>query len=128
MAKKSISSAKAGGVSLRGAPPLVHKIQEALIDRKGERIELVDVRGKSTVTDYYLVVSGSTPPHLNALAVEVQRKLKEEGVHCYRRSGSPDDGWMVLDYVDVVIHIFLADLRDYYALEDLWSDTPPLEE
>lgn len=128
MAKKSNPAAKKSNALFRSAPPLVQKIHEALLDRKGEQVELVDVRGKSTVTDYYMVVSGSTTPHLKALASEVQRRLRDEGIHCYRRSGSPEDGWMVLDYVDVVIHIFLAELRGYYALEDLWEDAAPLAE
>lgn len=55
---------------------------------------------------------------------EVMFILKGEGVQCYRRSGDPDSGWMVLDYVDVIIHIFLAEKRGYYAIEDLWGKAP----
>lgn len=54
----------------------------------------------------------------------VQDDLKTRGVACYRKSGDPDAGWLVLDYVDFVIHIFLHETRDYYAIERLWEDAP----
>lgn len=101
---------------------LAAKARAALEGRKGEQVVVLDVRKFATVADYLVLVSGSSAPHLKALANEVIRALKEDGVHCYRKSGMPDDGWMVLDYVDVVIHIFQADLRSYYALEDLWTE------
>jgi ribosome-associated protein len=95
--------------------------------RKGENLIVLDVRAFSTLADYMVLVSGSSAPHLKALANEVIRALKDEGVYCYRKSGLPDDGWLVLDYVDVVIHIFRTDLRSYYALEELWADAVPME-
>lgn len=79
------------------------------------------MRKLSTVTDYYVVVSGMSPPHLKALYGDVQHQLKQVGIQCYRRSGVPDAGWMVLDYVDVIIHIFLPEAREFYAIESLWD-------
>jgi ribosome-associated protein len=73
------------------------------------------------VTDYYLVVSGSSAPHLRALADEVQYTLKKEGITAHRRQGNPESGWIVVDYFDVVIHIFAAQTRQYYAIEELWA-------
>ena len=58
---------------------------------------------------------------------EVQRVLKQDNVYCYRRSGETGCGWMVLDYIDVVIHIFSPENRDYYAIEDLWQEAPRLK-
>jgi ribosome-associated protein len=57
---------------------------------------------------------------------DLQHTLKQEGVFAFRKSGTPESGWMVLDYIDVVIHIFLSEIRDYYALEDLWPEAPRL--
>ncbi len=74
--------------------------------------------------DYMLVVTGGSPPHIKALYDEVQKSLKQKGVQAFRRSGTPDSGWMVIDYVDVVIHIFLPETRDYYAIETLWEGEP----
>lgn len=91
---------------------------------KAETITVVDVRGRSSVTDYYLLVNGSSTPHLKALFNDMQHLLKQEGVHCYRRTGTAEDGWMVLDYVDLIIHIMLPEKRAYYALEELWAEAP----
>ncbi len=87
-------------------------------------MRVYDVRGHSTITDFIVICSGSTAPHLKALQSELQRTLKPEGVVLYRCSGKPDSGWVVLDYVDVVIHIFERESRGYYAIESLWTDLP----
>jgi len=58
---------------------------------------------------------------------DVQRVLKQDRVYCYRRSGDAESGWMVLDYIDVVIHMFSVENRDYYAIEDLWREAPRLK-
>lgn len=92
-----------------------------LRDKKGEQILLLDVRGFSGVTDIYILVSGNSPPHMKAMFEEVQHRLKQDGVYCYRRMGNAESGWMVLDYVDVVMHIFSSGVRRRYALEELWS-------
>jgi ribosome-associated protein len=103
---------------------IVNRAREALLSKKGADILVVDVRGVSTVADYFMVVSGGTAPQLKALSNAVIKDLKQAGLACHRRSGVPDDGWVVLDYGDVVMHIFLRELRDYYAIEELWADAP----
>ena len=103
---------------------LAAKAREILLDKKGENIALLDVRGISGVTDYYLIVSGGSPPHLKAMFRQVLEDLKEAGVPCYRKAGTPEAGWMVIDYVDVIIHIFLPEARSYYAIESLWARAP----
>lgn len=89
--------------------------------KKASNVAVYDVSKISEITDYYLVGSGMSPPHLKALAGEVQHVLKEKGLFCYRRAGDTDSGWIVLDYVDVVVHIFMPEMRQYYALEELWG-------
>jgi ribosome-associated protein len=101
--------------------------REALDRKKGIDIRLLDLQKLSDVTDYTLVVSGSSPPHLKALMSEVQHTMKAAGLLSHRRAGSPESGWMVLDYVDVVIHIFLPPLRTYYAVEELWDRAPAID-
>ncbi len=98
------------------------KARAALLAKKGTDPVLLDVRGLSSITDYYLIVTGHNTPHLKALAEELDRELGQAGLRCARRSGQPESGWMVADYLDVVVHIFSAHHRDYYALEQLWSD------
>jgi ribosome-associated protein len=84
---------------------------------------VLDVRGISTITDYYVIASGTSSPHLKALVTEVQHRLKGLGVPA-RRSGLPESGWVVVDGLDAVIHIFAPEARAYYAIESLWKAAP----
>lgn len=95
-------------------------------DKKGQHPVVLDVRGLSGVTDFYVIVSGGSPPHLKALAAEIAHRMKAAGLAKYRASGSPESGWMVVDLLGVVVHLFTAEAREYYALEDLWRDAPRL--
>ena len=93
-------------------------------------ITALDLRGISTVTDYYLICSGTSEPHLKAIAGEIQDRLKEKfQTRPVAVDGFPVSQWVIIDYLSVLVHIFHADKRAYYALEDLWSDAPrlPLE-
>lgn len=84
------------------------------------------MRGQSSVTDFFLIVTGSSPPHLKALFNEVLQGLRALGVKCFRKAGVPECGWMVVDYVDLVIHILSPEAREYYDLESLWKKAPRL--
>jgi len=95
-------------------------IAKALEERKGVDVRIYDVRGKSGLTDFFVVVTGAAAPHLKALAGESQRAMKEAGVNSFRTSGDPESGWIVVDYIDVVLHVFSPEARAYYALEKLW--------
>ena len=88
---------------------------------------ILDVRGLSSVTDYYLIATANNTPHLKALATEIQESLEKEGVRSYRVAGSPGSEWVVVDYFDAVIHLFTPNTREYYALEQLWSDAKRVE-
>jgi ribosome-associated protein len=103
-----------------------HTAWTAIEDKKGLDPVVLDVRELSSVTDYFLMVTGSSAPHVKALAESVERALKETGVRCYRKSGTADSGWIVLDYVDTVVHIVNPETRAFYGLESLWSDAPRL--
>lgn len=81
----------------------------------------MDVRRRSSVTDYYVMATGSSAPHLKAMQAGVEAALKAKGEQCYRKAGIPEGGWMVLDYVDVIVHMFTKETREYYALESLWG-------
>ena len=105
---------------------LAKRARNILEEKKGEDIVVLDVRKLSGITDYYLMVSGTSSPHLRAMFDEVLHVLKGEGIACYRRSGELESGWLVLDYVDVIIHILTAEKRDYYAIEELWAKAPRL--
>lgn len=96
----------------------------ALDTKKGADIVIRDVRGVSELADYTVVATAGSSPHLKALLNEVQHVLKDQSVPTYRRAGNPESGWLVIDYLDVVIHIFLAEVRQYYAIEALWEKAP----
>ncbi|MBL7115371.1 MAG: ribosome silencing factor [Kiritimatiellae bacterium] len=100
---------------------------QVLGSKLGKDISIRDLREVSEVTDYSVVVSGTSPPHLKALFNEVQHVLKEAGEPCYRKAGDPDCGWLLVDYIEVVIHIFLEETRSYYSIEDLWAQAPQIE-
>jgi ribosome-associated protein len=101
--------------------------REALEAKKGSDIVLLDVRGISSITDFVLIASGNSGPQLKAMTTAVQQALKAKGSPPYRRSGSSDSGWMVLDYFDLVIHMFSPEAREYYAVEELWEPAPRLD-
>ena len=99
----------------------VNLIVQGLKDRKGTDIKVYDVRGKSQLADYFIVATGAAAPHLKALIAETQSVMKDAGVMSYRTSGDPESGWIVVDYIDAIVHVFSAEARAYYALEKLWE-------
>lgn len=101
---------------------------QAAADKKAERIKILDLRGISTFTDLFVVCSGTSDPQLKAISNGIQQTLREEaGVKPHAVDGFPSSHWIVLDYLDVVVHIFHESKRDFYGLEDLWSDAPEIE-
>ena len=84
---------------------------------------MLDLRDISTFTDFFVICSGTSEPHLKAIAGEIEQRLKQDhGVRAAAVDGFPASQWIVLDYLEVVIHIFHRDKRAFYSLEDLWGD------
>ncbi len=97
--------------------------REAALDKKADDVVLLDLRGISTVADYFLLCSGNSEPHLKAIADEITRRLRDDaGVRPNGRDGHPASRWVVMDYRDILIHIFHPEVRQRYALEQLWGD------
>jgi ribosome-associated protein len=94
-------------------------------NKKGENAVILDVRKLSSVTDYFVIVSGGSEPHLRAIAGEVAGQLRQEH-HLRPRTVDGDAAatWQVLDYFDVIVHIMRTDVRAKYDLESLWGDAP----
>jgi ribosome-associated protein len=87
----------------------------------------IDLRGISNFTDFFVICSGTSEPHLKAIAGEIEERLKADNhVKPVAVDGYPMSHWIVIDYSDVVVHIFHAQKRGFYALEDLWGDAPRL--
>ena len=85
---------------------------------------MLDVQRVSSVTDYFLICSGKSTTHLQTITDAIRVELKEEGVQLRHAEGVAESGWVLLDYGDVLMHVFLEDTRIYYALERLWGDAP----
>jgi ribosome-associated protein len=89
---------------------------------------ILDLRGISSFTDFFVICSGTSEPHLKAIAGEIEQRLKEDhGIPPAAVEGFPASQWMVLDYLQVIVHVFHSDKRAFYSLEDLWGDAPRLE-
>jgi ribosome-associated protein len=95
---------------------------DALEEKKGEDILLLDVRKVVSFTDYFVLCSSTSARMLNALADAVSDKVREQHKKKGRLEGRPEGGWLVLDYGDIVVHLFDHELRRYYKLEELWSE------
>ena len=96
-------------------------VVEALKEKKAVDVKTYDVRGVSGLCDAFVVATGTAAPHLKALVAGTQQAMRQAGVSSYRTSGDPESGWIVVDYVDVVVHVFSPEARAYYALERLWE-------
>ena len=89
---------------------------------------MLDLRGISTFTDFFVICSATSEPQLKAIANEIETRLKEENaIRPVAIDGFPASQWIVLDYLQVVVHIFHQDKRAFYSLEDLWGDAPRVE-
>ncbi|MBQ9726078.1 MAG: ribosome silencing factor [Kiritimatiellae bacterium] len=98
----------------------VETVRRALEEKKAEDVAVYDVRGRSSVTDATVAASATSAPHLRALAVAVERAMAAKGERA-RVSGDAESAWIVLDYADLMVHLFLPDARRYYDIESLWK-------
>lgn len=103
-------------------PPSLVLAVTTLQARLAEDLQILCVRDVSSVTDYFVLATGSSTPHLNALAEEVDIARKDARLKMRRKSGRTSSGWEVLDFGEVVVHVMSPELREFYALEQLWSD------
>ncbi|HEX2984752.1 MAG TPA: ribosome silencing factor [Ignavibacteriales bacterium] len=102
----------------------VNKITEAIFSKKGSDVKVLDLRKISTIADYFVICSADSDTQVKAIADEVDKVLSEEGIKSSRIEGYQALNWILMDYFDVVIHIFKNDTRTYYNLEKLWGDAP----
>ena len=96
-------------------------VVSALEDKKGEDILLLDIQGHSSFTDYFIVCSGTSDRMLQALADAAAETVRKRYKLPVRIEGEPRDGWILVDFGDVILHIFSPDRREYYRLEELWD-------
>lgn len=101
---------------------LVRLVCRALDDKKAENIQVLDVSAHSSITDYMVIATGTSAPHLRALRVELEKVLDAAKARIVGMDSEHGSGWLVVDAFDVMVHLFTAQLRAHYGLETLWKD------
>ncbi len=95
---------------------------KALDSKKGLDIKIIKIRDISSIADYFVIATGTSNTHVKALADEVEYQLDNNGISVSSVEGQRNDTWILLDYIDVIVHVFSEDAREYYNLERLWED------
>ena len=107
---------------------LALRCRELADNKKAEEIVILDVRELSSVTDYFVIASGTSEPHLRAIMDEITDQLREDhDVRPRAVDGTAQTSWVVLDFFDVIVHLMRQDVRERYDLETLWGDAPRLK-
>ncbi len=91
-------------------------------DKKASDVLLLDIRDVTTIADYFVICSGNNARQIQAIADTIDEELEKQGARLIHREGVADTGWVLLDFGDIIVHIFGAKEREYYRLERLWSD------
>ena len=102
--------------------PILNRIAQAIFDKKGMNILGLDVRGVSSMTDFVIIAEGNVDRHVVAIAQAVLDVLKQEGQQPIHVEGLQTGDWVVIDFLDIMVHLFMPGLREKYRLEDLWKD------
>ncbi len=102
-------------------------ITEHILAKKGKDIKILEIKKISSVSDYFIVCSADVDRQVKAIADEVDDQLSKEGIKCLHKEGYESLNWVILDYFDVMVHIFRNEARTYYGLEKLWGDAPVIE-
>ncbi len=101
---------------------ILNLIAQAIFDKKGMNILALDLRNVSTITDYMIIAEGAVDRHLVAIAHSIEKSLEEVGEKPVRIEGLAEGDWIVLDYLEVMVHLFAPGLRERYQLEQLWKE------
>lgn len=103
--------------SLEGA----RRVVDAAADKKASDIVLLDIHDLSIIADYFVICTGTNPPQIGAIASAVDEELGKAGANLLHREGNPESGWVLLDFGDIICHVFGPMEREYYQLERLWG-------
>ncbi len=110
------------GRRLNAPADLARRIVDLLADRQAENVVLLDIRQVASFADYFVIATAINNRQLRALVELVDNELREEDIKPSHREGGMNSGWILVDYGDIILHIFSPELRDYYDLEELWKD------
>ncbi len=113
--------------SLTTSHDLARKIADLALDKKAYDIRILDLSKLSTICDYFVICSADADVQVRAIADHISEVLQQDGERYWHREGYESLRWVLLDYVDVVVHVFVREVREFYGLEDLWGDAPAEE-
>jgi ribosome-associated protein len=103
------------------------KIADLIFNKKGYDVRIIDLRSLATFSDFFVICSADSDTQVKAIADEIDKSLRDEGIKCWHKEGYMALSWVLLDYVDVVVHVFKKDAREFYNIEKLWGDAPSIE-
>ncbi len=102
-------------------------IAELALSKKAIDVKIMDLKGITTMTDYFVICSGDSDKQVNAIAGAIKDGLADMKIKPWHTEGMKSGSWVLMDFVDVVLHVFYKDTREYYKLEDLWGDAKIIE-
>ena len=105
-------------------PEEIHRVVDLALERKASDVVVLDLRGISTATDYFVIASGTSDVQVKAIADHIRDELKKDSVRPEHLEGLRGGRWVLMDYVDFVVHVFHPQAREFYQLEWLWGDAP----
>ena len=125
MSRARQASAPVAVLKAPDADETLKLILSRLDDMKAEDTVTIDLRGKSSITDYMIVTTGRVNRHVGAIAENVAKGLKESGIEAPHGEGFPNCDWVLIDSGDVIVHVFRPEVREFYNLEKMWTSEKP---
>ncbi|HEU5190597.1 MAG TPA: ribosome silencing factor [Methylomirabilota bacterium] len=110
----------------RSAEAVARLVARAALDKRAVDLVVLDLQGMSSLADFFLVCTGRSTAQMDTIAEAIAVTLRAEGIRVRHREGTAESGWLLLDYGDVVVHVFGEEARAFYGLERLWGDAPVL--
>ena len=105
----------------------LRNIIKSLNDKKAEDIQVIQIGDLTILADYFVIANGTSSTHTKTLADEVEYNMSQQGIEPKGKEGHGGSNWIILDYGDVVVHVFYKETRDYYQLENMWADGKKLD-
>lgn len=103
---------------------LAYMITDYIFSKKGYEVKILDLKNLTAIADYFVICSADSDTQVKAISDEISRKLSDQGIKTWHTEGYATLNWVLMDYFDVVVHVFKNDARRYYNLEKLWGDAP----
>ncbi len=106
---------------------LADNVTDLIFNKKGFDVKILDLRELTAMADFFVICSADSDTQVRAIADEIDKSLRDEGIRVWHKEGYKGLNWVLLDYIDVVVHVFKKDVRTYYNLERLWGDAPSID-